>query len=211
MIVANDTYKPIVLLFIFNVLFSFHSRAQNFDDTENPWIIGLGVLIVHDSNTQLSKPFGFNDNYHFSNPFKFLVEKRFLNDFGLEGSLNFNRYKKGKTRNGILLDNPIDFLATDLTFKYYITNLLVNKYRSSFEGYVHVGLGSTFYDGDRGLNTNFGGGVTFYMSTHFRLFTQATGKKTLSPSPNRSNYLQYDFGILYRIPNKHRYPCHSCD
>ncbi|UZO81467.1 hypothetical protein NBT05_03095 [Aquimarina sp. ERC-38] len=189
----------IILLFIFY----FHtSYSQVIENANNPWIISFGLSAVEDSGTKLGQPFEFKQNYHFTNPFLFSVEKRFWENYGLQIAANFNTFKEGKLVNAMTLEEEIDFFALDLFFKYYVTNRFVDKYRSPYEGYLLLGAGRSSYDGEFSENVNFGIGLTLFITRDIRFFAQAMAKFDLVESEIGSNYFQYDFGLIIRIPKR---------
>ena len=94
----SKCYKALVALIV-GVSFSFNctSQVEQFDESENnPWIIGASISVIDDSNTLFEGFFDFDDYYHFSNPFRIHVEKRFKEDYGMEWSLNLNSLEAGK-------------------------------------------------------------------------------------------------------------------
>lgn len=190
--------KALLLITLLSFCF-LKSTSQVKENENNPWIVGIGVSAIDDSGSRLGKLFNFNNNYHFKNPFKFLVEKRFKDDFGLEASFNFNTFEPGKIYNEAVLEESINFFATDLSLKYYATNLVLDKYRSYFEGFVAVGLGRSFYDGEGANTFNLSGGLLLYISNRIRLASQVTGKLSLTNNDVGTNYFQYDIGLIYRI------------
>ena len=194
--------KQLIILIL--LLFAFeNSNSQVVENANNPWIVGFGVNAIDDSGKRLGKLFDFNDNYFFKNPYQFSVEKRFRDDFGLEVLLSYNTFEKGKIFNEGILEEDIDFFASDLSFKYYFTNLFLDKYRSYFEGFLLTGIGESFYDWKGTTNFNLGGGFLFYISNSIRLNLVTIAKLSLIKNDNTgSNYLQYNAGIIYRLPVK---------
>ena len=189
-------------LFLF-LLNSILANAQVIENANNPWIVSFGLSAIEDSGTKLSQPFEFEQNYHFTNPFLFAIEKRFKESYGLQIAANFNTFKEGKLVNFEVIDEDIDFFALDLFFKYYVSNRFVDKYRSPYEGYLLVGAGRSSYDGEFSENVNFGIGLTIFITQDIRLFAQAMAKFDLVQDEEvGSNYFQYDFGIIIRIPRK---------
>ena len=194
-------YSTAIVLFI--LCYNFRGTAQVTENANNPWIISFGLSAIEDSGTKFSQPFEFAKNYHFTNPFLFSIEKRFRENYGLLLAANFNTFKEGKLLNSDVIEEDIDFFALDVFFKYYVSNKFVDKYRSPVEGYLLFGAGRSSYDGEFSENINFGVGLTIFVTQDIRFFAQAMAKFDLVQKENAgSNYFQYDFGILIRIPRK---------
>ncbi|WP_152537434.1 outer membrane beta-barrel protein [Aquimarina pacifica] len=188
---------PYFLFFSLLVVFSVNSQRKQHNP--NPWIVGLGVNVVYDSGELLKGMFNLKENYTFSNPLRMSLEKRFEDDFGFEVSTSFNKFSAGKTFDNNVLTEDINFFALDGLLKYYITNNHVDKHRSIFEGYLAMGFGSSFYDRSSATNVNLGAGINFYISESLRLNGQVLGKLSVDDNPTSTNYLHYNFGLIYRI------------
>ncbi len=184
---------------LFVLLISKSAIAQTYQNQDNPWIIGFGINVVYDSGDIIGGLFDIKDNYNYNSPFRFSIEKRFEDDFGFEVSANFNKFLEGKTINSVELEEDIDFLAIDGMFKYYITNTYLNKYRAIYEGYLTIGGGSSFYDGSGAATANLGAGINFFISESVRLNAQALGKISVDNSPQGSNYIHYNLGLIIRL------------
>ena len=183
-------------------LLSLSSYSQVIENENNPFVVGLFLNTIDDSGNVFGNLFNFNENYHFKRPFKITGEKRFAEDYGLELALTSNVYEEGKRFNNDIIEEDINFFSVDLAFKYYVTNHIYNKYRNYVEGYLLSGLGQNFYDGDGNTTFNLGGGLNVALTKKIRIVAQATGRIDLSGRLERSNFVQYDIGLIYRIPTK---------
>ena len=196
---TNWFLKEICLLAV--LLISAQSTfSQVSGNRKRPWSVGLSLNIIDDSGKALSNPFNFDDNYHFSRPFRLFIEKRYENEWGIELSATTNRFEVGKRIGNRVLEEPINYFAIDLAAKYYVSNKIISKYRSYFEIYLFAGFGRNFY-GSEGVTTfNGGPGLTIYIFKNLRLFAQPTAKIPIRGSNERTKFLQYDFGLIYGIP-----------
>lgn len=188
-------YIPIIFLFLFH----FNGVAQIEGNGLNPWIFGLYVNAVNNSDQGISKPFNFKEDYNFSYPLKLSLEKRIYDDFGLEVSTSFNKIQEGKKFNGIFLEEAINLFSTELAFKYYISNLFLNPHRDYYEGYLLSGPGVTFFNSEGNLSINVGGGINFFITERFRIVLQGIAKIATISSNRGSNYFQFDLGGIIRI------------
>ena len=76
----------------------------------------------------------------------------------------------------------------------------MDKHRSFIEGYGIGGFGRSFFGWDGAWVVSGGAGLNIYISRNVRIFGQAIGKVPISNLKDRSNYIQYDLGIIYRLP-----------
>lgn len=199
--IKNTNY----LLFVFTVMSlccykPLYSQIRKNED--NPWIIGLGVSAIDDSGTSIKQRLSLDNKvYHFRYPFKIVAEKRFKDDFGVELSSALNTFKTGKFYNGEILNDKISFFTVDVSLKYYITNLFIKDYFPFYEGFLITGLGKSFNNSKGGNIFNIGGGLTFFITEHFRLTAQSVVKSFLSKRIG-GGYLQYDLMLSYVFPKK---------
>ncbi len=192
-------YIRFFLILVLSNSFEVRSQSGNF---ENPWIFGVGINLINDSVETIEDLFDLKDNYHYQTPISLSLEKRFKNDFGLEGRINFNKQIQGKKVNGLTLQEDVTVIAFDGHLKYYITNLWLNARRAIYEGYLSAGPGVTFFDSSDKITANFAVGINWFLSEQTRFNTQAVLKEGVSGNPANS-YIQFNFGIIFRL-NKSR-------
>ena len=198
----NDIFRinKKIIFVLFNILLINNLYSQRSGNNTTPWSIGFGLNAIDDSGNALTNPFNFDDNYHFSKPFRLFVEKRFENEIGIELALVTNTFEVGKKIGNRVLERSINYFAIDAALKYYVSNVISSKYRSYFEIYLFAGLGRSYYD-DEGLMTfNGGPGLTFYITKNLRLFAQPSAKIPIKSSIERTKFIQYDIGLIYGIP-----------
>ena len=183
------------------LLITKNASSQTCCENNNPWIIGFGINVIYDSGEKVSGFLDFNENYHFSNPFRLSIEKRFKDDFGFEISGTSNRYLEGKSINGLTVQEDISFLGLEGVFKYYITNRYLNIYRAIYEGYIGSGLGISFFDNTGATYANLNFGVNYYLSESIYLNGQVNGNFSISNNDNvvGSNYIQYNLGLIIKL------------
>lgn len=192
---TKNTLILFVLLSFTNV---FYSQVKPYN--KNPWIIGVYLNAINDSGEGLTEVFNTN-SYNFSSPVKLSIEKRFKDNFGIEFSTSFNKFLPSKNNNLAILENEtIDFFSLDFTIRYYLTNHFFNPNRSIMESFTFLGLGDTSYNYTiSGYTLNLGGGINIFITEKLRAAIIATGKLSVSKLESLTNYLQLDFGLIYRI------------
>jgi hypothetical protein len=175
-------------------------NAQTNSIHENPWVLGLGINVVYNPGTLFNGMLDIKNNYNYSYPIRISLEKRFMKNYGFEVAGNFNTFLKGKTIDGIKIEDDVSFFSIDGTFKYYITNIYQNVYRAIYEGYIATGVGNNFYDKSYGgMTANLGGGINLYISENFRFNGQAMAKISIDNNPKRTNYIHYNIGFIIRL------------
>ncbi|MBP2832755.1 hypothetical protein J8281_11210 [Aquimarina sp. U1-2] len=192
-------------VFVLSIIFTTTTIAQQ-RNYENPWILGVGVNLINDSAQSVGDLFDFKSNYHFQTPISLSLEKRFRNDFGLEGRFNFNRQLEGKQVNSTTLDQDVSVIALDGHLKYYISNLWLNPRRAIYEGYLAAGPGMTFFDSEDVISFNLGAGINWFLSEQTRFNMQAVFKKGISGNPVNS-YIQFNFGFIFRLSSSRLCSC----
>lgn len=188
------------LLLIFSIwLGTEQIAAQAIEPDRNPWVMGFGFNIIYDSGEGLEGIFDFKNNYNYDIPLRFSIEKRFLNNYGIELSANFNRLLKDKRINNTRLSDDINVFAIDAMYKYYFTNLFLDTYRSSFEGFLSSGASANFYNGKGGMTANLGLGLNYFITERFWLTGQGITKFAVVNADLGSNYLQFNLGFIIRL------------
>ncbi len=188
-----------ICLCLFFMFTTIDVNSQAYLDDDNPWILGFGLNVIYDSGEGINGVFDVKDNYNYSNPFRIVIEKRFKNDYGFEVAGSFNRFLEGKNVNGSIAREDTNFFGIEGMFKYYLTNLYLNKYRAMYEGYMSSGVGVGFYNGEMATTANVGIGVNYYITESLRLNGQVTGNFSVDNSKVGSNYIQYNLGFIIRL------------
>ncbi len=191
-----------ILLFVFCSNIKGYSQYNN---GENPWILGVGINLINDSLEDIQNLYDIQGTYHYHVPVSISIEKRFKYDFGIEGRINFNTQLTGKIVNAQVLEEDINLIAIDTHLKYYITNRWLNPRRAIYEGYITAGPGVTLYNSSESISLNVGAGINWFMSEQVRINTQAIAKKGVTGSKN--GYLQLNIGLIFRLENSGSCSC----
>jgi len=201
--------KKVILIFCLCSIFlgSKTLKAQNYLEQDKFWTIGFGFNIVYDSGEQFGGLFDIKDNYHYRTPLRASLERRLSLKYGIEGAISYNKFLRNKVLNTVILDDDIDFLSIDTTFKYYFSNSFFNGHRSAFEGFIVGGISQNFYDFDWSLSINTGLGLNFFLTDTVSLTGQTLLKFTLvEPSPIQgrpiNDFIHYNIGIVLKLPKK---------
>ena len=195
----------IVVLFVLNHTYGQQSTVipQELQITEkdslvvSSWIFGLGWNAVDDAGDEFSAPFNFSDNWNaVPFPSRLSMGKYFKSGLGLELIGAYNRYKEGKTIDGTVITEDIDYLSADLRVSYDLNNILGET--GFFDPYIGVGVGYTDAN-DQGRGTyNAVAGFRTWFSDQWGLDFNSTAKWTMDAT-NSTNHLQYAAGVVYRF------------
>ena len=161
------------------------------------WIFGLGWNAVDDAGDEFSAPFNFSDNWNaVPFPSRLSIGRYFKSGLGLELIGTYNLYKEGKTIDGTIITEDIDYLSADLRVSYDLNNILGET--SFFDPYIGVGVGYTDANNQGRGTYNAVVGFRTWFSDQWGLDFNSSGKWTMDAT-NSTNHLQYAAGVVYRF------------
>ncbi|MET1260750.1 OmpA family protein [Flagellimonas sp. DF-77] len=161
------------------------------------WIFGVGWNAVDDAGSEFENLFAVGDNWNFVPfPSRVSVGRYFKNGFGLEAIGSYNRYKEGKTIDGIENPEDIDYYAIDLRASYDLNQILGDT--GWFDPYVGIGVGYTDANNQGRGTYNAAVGFRTWISDQWGLDFNSTGKWTMNRD-NSTNHIQHAAGVVYRF------------
>ena len=161
------------------------------------WIFGLGLNAVDDAGSEFSNFFDVENNWNIVPfPSRLSVGRYFKNGLGLELIGSYNRYQEGKTIDGVVITEDIDYYAADLRVSYDLNQILGET--GWFDPYVGVGAGYTDANNQGRGTFNTSVGFRTWISDQFGLDFNSTGKWTMN-SENSTNHVQHAAGVVYRV------------
>ena len=164
---------------------------------QSAWIFGLGFNAVDDAGSEFSNVFDFEDNWNVVPfPSRLSIGRYFKNGLGLEAIGTYNRYKEGKTIDGIINTEDIDYYAIDLRVSYDLNQILGET--GWFDPYVGIGAGYTDANNQGRGTYNASVGFRTWFSDRFGLDFNSTGKWAMN-TENASNHIQHAAGAVYRF------------
>ncbi len=164
---------------------------------QSAWIFGLGFNAVDDAGSEFSDVFNFEDNWNaVPFPSRISVGRYFKNGLGLEAIGSYNRYKEGKTIDGIINTEDIDYYAIDVRVSYDLNQILGET--GWFDPYVGIGAGYTDANNQGRGTYNASVGFRTWFSDRFGLDFNSTGKWAMN-TENASNHIQHAAGAVYRF------------
>ena len=182
-------------LFIFILNFS-EIKAQ---DKDHPWQISFGANAVDveaDTNTSITEFFDVQGNWNVSkSPISMFSVSKYIGgnfSFGIGASFNsISKYATGLE----LSDVTNDYLSIDAMLKYDLSELLSIKILSTtFEPFVGVGPGWTFFDSQDGMTANVSLGVNYWLTETFGVLVMSEYKHNLDDIDE--NYMLDEGGTM---------------
>jgi outer membrane protein OmpA-like peptidoglycan-associated protein len=195
---ATNTLMAIVcLLFLQSVISQDVQLTKKDSIVQSAWIFGLGFNAVDDAGSEFSNVFNFEDNWNVVPfPSRISVGRYFKNGLGLEAIGTYNRYKEGKTIDGIINTEDIDYYAIDFRVSYDLNQILGET--GWFDPYVGIGAGYTDANNQGRGTYNAAVGFRTWFSDRFGLDFNSTGKWAMS-TENATNHIQHAAGAVYRF------------
>jgi len=164
---------------------------------QSAWIFGLGFNAVDDAGSEFSNVFNFEDNWNVVPfPSRLSIGRYFKNGLGLEAIGSYNRYKEGKTIDGLINTEDIDYYAIDFRISYDLNQILGET--GWFDPYVGIGAGYTDANNQGRGTYNASVGFRTWFSDRFGLDFNSTGKWAMS-TENATNHIQHAAGAVYRF------------
>ncbi len=177
-----------------------------------PWTVGLGWNIVDDNGTPWKKIFDAGNSWQIAPfPTSLRGEKDMTKGWSVMLNINFNQYKAGKLVNSDLPATSSSlFMSYDVNAKYNFSHLfdfsskvfklpekLLDVYMASGFGYTYRNTAKV--SGAATYNIGFGMTAIFYKGWGMNLEAMSKFglKGPIFKTP--SNYLQYNFGAVYRF------------
>ena len=197
--------KEILLVFFVANMFTAYSQTQIPEITKkdstivSSWIVGLGFNAVDDSDDTFNRLFDINDAWNaVPYPSRVSIGKYFKSGLGIEAIAAYNRYKKGKTVDGLPLDKSKDYMSLDARLSYDLNKIIGET--GWFDPYVGVGLGYTHANSNSRGTYNAVFGFRTWFSDKIGLDVNTSGKWTMDK--DLTNHLQHVIGVVYRFNYK---------
>lgn len=181
------------------------NRGRAFEYLAGEMLFGVGLNVVSDGGIK-----NMSETLHFSNPFIVGAEYTITNQFSVNASLSFNKYKVGKVLEGeYVIQEPKEplYSAFDVVAKFYVREAL-NLY--DIEPYLFVGTGTTTIgsyvnqayavDKKARMTINTGFGANYWFSARWGANVNFMGKwgtNKKDKSAHITNQMQFAFGVFY--------------
>lgn len=161
------------------------------------WNFGLGFNAIDDAGSEFSNVFNFSDNWNaVPHPSRLSIGKYFKSGLGLEFIGAYNKYFDGKTVDGVVLTEDIDYMSADVRVSYDLNKILGET--GFFDPYVGVGVGYTDANNQGRGTYNASVGFRTWLSDNWGLDFNSSGKWTMDATSS-TNHIQHAAGVVYRF------------
>ncbi|MDO6768122.1 MULTISPECIES: OmpA family protein [Cellulophaga] len=130
-------------------------------------------------------------------PSRISVGRYFKSGLGLEAIATYNKYKVGKTIDGIVNEVEKDYFAIDSRLSYDLNKLVGET--GWFDPYLGVGLGFTRANNASRGTINGVVGFRTWFSDRIGLDFNSSGKWAMNQSEGVTNHLQHAVGFVYQF------------
>lgn len=197
--------KLLALLIVFINFSKLSSQTQELKLTGkdstivSSWIFGLGFNIVDDSGDMFNEVLDIKDSWNMvPYPSRISIGKYFKNGLGVEVIASYNRYKKGKEVDGMVINESFDYYAFDSRLSYDLNKIIGET--GWFDPYVGVGIGYSNINSVSRGTYNGVLGFRAWFSDKLGLDANTTGKWTMKSG--LTNQIQHAIGVVYRFNYK---------
>ncbi|MEM1259732.1 MAG: OmpA family protein, partial [Bacteroidota bacterium] len=139
------TKTPIVIVSMLLLQLGFSQDIQltkKDSIVQSSWIFGVGFNAIDDAGSEFTNVFNVSDNWNIVPfPSRLSIGRYFKNGLGLEAIGSYNQYQEGKTIDGIVAVEDIDYYAIDFRISYDLNMILGET--GWFDPYVGIGAGYT--------------------------------------------------------------------
>ncbi len=191
----------ISLFFVFNTTFS--------QDSQNKWIVGIGINAVDFFPTGEPSEFTGNnggffsgitnakDHWNVSAP-TVSITRHLKNRFSVDASISMNNI----TKIGVFETQNTSYFAIDATAQY---NILQNS--EKFKPYAFVGGGYTWIDSKGWGLVDVGLGTNYWFGKKFGVRLQGTYKHSGDKEHKVLSHFQYTFGLVMKLNTNSKFIC----
>ncbi|GLU44884.1 OmpA family protein [Allomuricauda sp. NBRC 101325] len=161
------------------------------------WLVTVGTNAVDDSGHEFNKLFDIKNAWNIAPyPSRVSFGRYFKNGVGLEAIGSYNQYKEGKTVDGAVMQEDVDYLGLDFRVSYDLNKILGET--GFFDPYVGIGAGYTDANNHAGGTYNALIGFRTWFSDHWGLDFSSTGKWAMN-TEKATNHIQHAVGVAYRF------------
>lgn len=194
--------KPLTML-VMAIFSSALTFAQDIELTKKDsivqsyWLVSLGANAVDDSGHEFNRLFDFDDAWNIAPyPSRVSIGRYFRNGIGLEAIGSYNQYKEGKTVDGEIMQEDVDYFGLDFRVSYDLNMILGDT--GFFDPYIGIGAGYTDANNYGGGTYNAIIGFRTWLSDHWGLDFNSTGKWAMDAT-EATNHIQHAVGVAYRF------------
>ena len=173
------------------------------------WMIGVEWTAVDDDGNKFGNLFDAGNSWNIKPyPTRFTLDRYFIYGWSSELALSYAEYTPNKLVNDSTGRQGINFSA-DIGLKYSFYNSYAPRARW-IDPYLMLGIGFTYRTGTADMyvpTVNLGGGINFWIVEQLGIQVSSNAKFAVYPTfwNTKSNYLQHNIGLVFRIPDKSKH------
>lgn len=195
--------KEIFLVVLTTNIFITYSQTPQLTKKDSTivssWMVGLGFNAIDDAGDIFDNLFDVKDTWNaVPYPSRLSIGRYFKNGLGVEAIAAYNKYKKGKTVDDIILAEDKNYFSVDSRLSYDLNKIIGET--GWFDPYIGVGVGYTHANNISRGTYNAVVGFRTWFSDRFGLDLNSSGKWSMDP--DASNHLQHAIGVVYRFNTK---------
>lgn len=174
---------------------------MGYGQTNNYFLINMGTNVIDNSDGE-AVPWDA-DRLDFKKPIFVEIEKRFNENFAMSfiGTSNSLRIQQPNNGTEDVTNRNNDFLALNLTGKYFIDRFIFNN--NNIDLYVGAGGGYHTVAETSALAVNLNLGFNYWFNNNIGMTFQAIANKGLNNDVSLiDNYYQYNLGLAYKFKGK---------
>jgi len=189
--------KKITFIAIFLVSFIGFSQEEKNEKIKN-WTLGFGVNFIDNTSLLNNQFLNVSDNWNsIQSISKVSVERSITNLFSAEAALTINKLSKDKLQNGTTIVSDLNYMAIDVSGKFYFDEFIVEK--SNIDSYIILGAGlnsaNSIYNG----TGNFGLGFNYWLQPNLGFRVQTIGKYAFEQKEICNNHLQHSVELIFKF------------
>ena len=173
-------------------------KKEEKTEENRKWIVGFGVNFIDNTST-------FNDQFlNVSKQWnsvptvsKISIERSINSLFSAESALTVNQLSKDKMQNGTTIASDINYIALDVSGKFYFDEFIVKS--SKFDAYVTLGMGVNTADSVYNGTGNYGLGLSYWLQPNIGLRVQSIGKYAFEVQPINNNHMQHSAELIIKF------------
>jgi len=189
--------KKILLLLVTIITFQGFAQEEKKDETRN-WTLGFGMNFIDNTGTLNNQFLNVSDQWNsIQSISKVSVERSITNLFSAEAAFTINKLSKDKLQNGTKILSDLNYMAIDVSGKFYFDEFIVEK--SNLDVYIILGAGvnsaNSIYNG----TGNYGLGFNYWLQPNIGFRVQTIGKYAFEQKEICNNHLQHSLELIFKF------------
>ncbi len=189
--------KKILLLLVSIITIQGFAQEEKKEEIRK-WTLGFGINFIDNSGTFNNQFLNMSKQWNSIATISKVSVERTLNDlFSAEAALTINRLTTDKLQNGTTIVSDINYMAIDVSGKFYFDEFIVKK--SKIDAYIILGAGlnsaNSIYNG----TGNYGLGFNYWLEPNIGFRVQTIGKYAFEQQEICNNHIQHSVELILKF------------